>query len=768
MYLIDKLDKSHIGFGCLFFGRNNTFLFLIFIFSLFTFNVRINTFAQDARNSSSTTNSDSLKTKRKVKIGVNKISFYNLKNGKDYRDSIRFDFLTIHKWDELDTLSGFQNSLGLIGKPYRNYRYGLPDYYFDRNHFRNPVRNEPYIYAWNNETQIPFYDTKTPYTNVEFAQSANETQVFRVLLSQNISQYWNSTLHYRRRSSIGAYRNNTTDHYNLSFSNHFHTFDRKLNIFGILNFNQLNDALNGGAFQLPDPDKNSSQNTKGVLSDARLFDKNATLLWFNTSPAKLTGRIREAIVFGEYKIGSDSSKLALVGLAGMILKEYVYSYIDPTDRDSLTTIDFLKNPFRPYGNIYRTDKASNTRIPLTIDYLTFNRFEKYKVDEQYYSLGYNPYIGARGRINFNSFKLISQYELHFESTKFSALNNLGHFPIKLPEGTNSFNKQTQRIFSTMRIPGIGIQLENEIKFSVSNLFSPEFYFDIHGNYKIKNQKIIIRDSTVIDTTRKRNAIRKPFIFITDYAPIVFEGAYLLNNLNPSIFHSFWNGATFVANPNLNNELISHLRFSVKWESRPKVRKGYPFRTNSAKFIFFVNQINSMISFDTEGKIFQVPFNEPIRSVGAEWFARIGWKRIYLETTGSIQTFQTTSSEISPIRYINQSIPKGYGKVILYYENKIPKTGLILHLSIEAIGFTSFNGYHFDPSTQIFFPQTLTQQPAYGRIDVTAAGKFGEKVYFFAKFIHANEGIFAPGYTTTPYYPMLNRSLSIGLNWTLFD
>jgi hypothetical protein len=56
---------------------------------------------------------------------------------------------------------------------------------------------------------------------------------------------------------------------------------------------------------------------------------------------------------------------------------------------------------------------------------------------------------------------------------------------------------------------------------------------------------------------------------------------------------------------------------------------------------------------------------------------------------------------------------------------------------------------------------------YHRFDVVLAATI-KRAHVFLKVVHANEGLFAPGYFTTTLYPMLDRTFMVGVNWTFFD
>ena len=92
---------------------------------------------------------------------------------------------------------------------------------------------------------------------------------------------------------------------------------------------------------------------------------------------------------------------------------------------------------------------------------------------------------------------------------------------------------------------------------------------------------------------------------------------------------------------------------------------------------------------------------------------------------------------------------------------------VLRFGVDVWYQTRFRAHLFDPAQQLFYPQNDFTLPPYGRIDAFF-GTQVKRAYIWIKMQHATQDLFRPGYMTTPYYPMLNRTLMLGVNWTFFD
>ena len=81
-------------------------------------------------------------------------------------------------------------------------------------------------------------------------------------------------------------------------------------------------------------------------------------------------------------------------------------------------------------------------------------------------------------------------------------------------------------------------------------------------------------------------------------------------------------------------------------------------------------------------------------------------------------------------------------------------------------FSNYSGFAPDVISEEFFP-TLYQVPSYAMANAYFSTQI-KQAYIFFKMSHVNEGILQDGYYTTPFYPMLERTFSLGISWAFFD
>ncbi|MEZ4826005.1 MAG: putative porin [Bacteroidia bacterium] len=163
---------------------------------------------------------------------------YKFNEGKPFERS--------YYWDKLDHTTGFVQSLGQVGKPYQIFHHGFNENLFDQPFWRNPVLGAYNRYALNPETQVKYFDTRTPYVNADYLQGAADLQLIGITVSQNITPFWNAAIFFNRVQGVGVYRNNVTDHSNMYFSSNYRTKNNKYQLYGNITYNKLANEMNGG------------------------------------------------------------------------------------------------------------------------------------------------------------------------------------------------------------------------------------------------------------------------------------------------------------------------------------------------------------------------------------------------------------------------------------------------------------------------------------------------------------------------------------------
>ena len=128
-------------------------------------------------------------------------------------------------------------------------------------------------------------------------------------------------------------------------------------------------------------------------------------------------------------------------------------------------------------------------------------------------------------------------------------------------------------------------------------------------------------------------------------------------------------------------------------------------------------------------------------------------------TGFRYSIQSTSSYAVPVPVLNLA----HG---VWYAYRVRHV-MPLRLGAEVRYGSTYRAYAFLPIVGQFTPQSSVMVKAYPTIDFYASA-FLKKARFFVKLENALQGLSKTVSYTTPFYPLPNRTLRIGLNWQFFN
>lgn len=175
----------------------------------------------------------------KPKIGIWELSGYGA-----FKDSIAMDTL-MDNFQIYDPV--FQNSItstyiGNYGGPALNNDFFRRNYNMD---FFFLQSREMYLLTPN---QIQYYNTRTPYTRLDFSQSENRVKFnetrFNVFHTQNINPYWNATIKLNLGKSAGQYNHQESRNNFITLYSSYST--DKVEIYGGIISNLIDNNENGG------------------------------------------------------------------------------------------------------------------------------------------------------------------------------------------------------------------------------------------------------------------------------------------------------------------------------------------------------------------------------------------------------------------------------------------------------------------------------------------------------------------------------------------
>ena len=491
---------------------------------------------------------------KKVEPRTSILSPTAMSRGYDGRDRISFRLEDILYPDLLYRKEGFFNTLGQIGKPYRRWFLGADASFFGNDHFHNPFTGQENVYMINAGTEVPYFDTRTPFINAYYGQGKADLAQLRVDVAQNITPFLNVAVMYYRRNSSGVYTSFATNQDNIGVSSNFRTRNDRYHVFFNFLFQEHNEEINGGVSQ--------------DFTDYEDF--------FNKSSQP-------------------------VGLASALLLRVQRSY-------------YMRQFFRITGDT--TDNAHRLRIYNGGQYQQFeNEFTDSLIDENIQtwqfpvyptlysdaflvdsSFIYEKFASWKGRYDmglsysFDKKWLVTHHEfgLQFSSMNFEKnliRNNLTKFRM-------FWNGDLRYDAKPFAVRGDG-----RWSLATNNLFSAENLLDIGASLDLGKEKL--------DYTRKEAHEFIPkdsTTFTKTHRPFSLSARVIRNERNPSLQQAFGEGfqnITFAGNPGLDNSSMEHLRASVEWRSKAKWVDGVGETAGMhLRLTAFRSRMNRMIWFDS--------------------------------------------------------------------------------------------------------------------------------------------------------------------------
>jgi hypothetical protein len=734
---------------------------------------------------------------------------------RDSRPDPALDF-RIHHWDEVDTLPGFRMLLGQIGKPYQGFRYGLNhSHWADLQLYRDPLTGLPDAYMQLANT-LPFVQSRTPFIDVSFAQNSNETQLLHLVLSQNISPAWNLTLRWRRRTAQGPYSSFVTDHFQAAATLRFQPIDaqtqlpRRYHALAWGQFNQLSDGIHGGTFQ------------DGTVPFAQSFDKFAEAM--QLPDAQLVRRMRSVGIQHHYRLAGKAH-----AQAPSHQPRDLESDGQPTHVDSLLLLDSMpkhvdftsvankvpgnRNPDDTWASPAQSPKVTEADSIPSSQHLAYqtglwlqHRFELSEHLRRFTDQSLNPQTGqswADPALNADPHRpygrvwgdlterLSEQYVartrqqaagLRWATAARAQGRPLGYLSV-LGE---AYWRQVQvdtllRVQSlnftglsgTVRLSGSASDairhddppawvLQLRLRQQIADRFAPEQYAEACAEWYPQQRRLALEDSTLLEPVRPGQLPPLPAELHTLHRPWAFGATAWWHSRNPSLLAALGQSRTLRGDGGLANEQILHLQAHGRWQAAPRLVRRTPRLPNFLSLRFFHSQTSQPIYWGPDAQPLQLGSGTPALAFsGTELSGRVRFWRLYLGGSG---TAQASSGGTALLR---RQQPAGHGMLELFYADDVFKQAAYVQLGFEAHGFTAFDAWTFEPSQQIWFPRLPYRAPGYVRFDLVARAQI-RSVAIFLKMIHLNEGFGQPGYYTTPFYPMLDRSFSFGVRWRFFD
>ncbi|MEL7532402.1 MAG: putative porin [Bacteroidota bacterium] len=663
------------------------------------------------------------------------------------RERPGFDIGSMKYFDEIEAADGFVQDLGLIGKPYKVWYHGFDERFRDLPFWTNPVMGRYNRYMLDPVHQVQYFDTKTPYSNINYAQGPTTIQNVKVTISQNITPLWNMAFFLNRRQAEGRYRTSVTDQYNMYLSSYYHSENNRYALFANAYFNDLANEINGG---VPRSNNVLLPTADGLILDSVPF-YNAGFFKADASPnlsEAQSKRISKGIYVDQYYHllgypGDTLDRAQRLTLRGTLLYQYYYNrYTD----FSINTAGLQENLIPVYPTL-----VSDSSF---LDESFHSQMFEGKAEASY-TLAFGPAVrlNVNGGISYRRFVLQKDLE-------------------DLP-----WNITDQYVKGSLSLPGFVARAN--ISQRVSDLFSGERKFGLEAALYpaeflgFRQPAVSETDSTAVTVERSPEDDEEKIDELArweQFSPVKLYAAYDFQDRNPTLFQAYYPSRAqnnYTANPDLVNQQLSHLEIGARYQPNAKIVEKDTLLPMYGEASAFFHTANRFIYYNPKLQPQQASPDEDIRWVGLDARFRLRFlKHFFLESSVTLQQSFTPAEQGSALSLYANAAPNIYGKASLYWDVRWKPWANVMRIGVDFYSNSPYAGQTVDPLSQEFFP-TNYLVPFYPRIDVFASANL-RGVGIFARYIHVNEGLYRAGYFTTPFYPALERSITFGVNWTFFN
>ena len=593
--------------------------------------------------------------------------------------------------------------------------YATP--YLDNNFF-NRKSNMDFYFLQTREAYlltpqtVKYYNTRTPYTLLDFTQSEHRTRKnetrFNVLHTQNVNPWWNFTFRYDQARSAGQYKNQETKN---NFVTLYSSYDKeRLSIHGGFISNSILNNENGGLIT----GENLLEEADTDFLDVNLTSARSE---FGNTYFYATGEYRfgryEEIIPEQEEIPESEKEEPVEATEFKPLASIIYSFEFQNNRKEYMDEEGLSNAFFEnayYGEDYNKDSIRFRQIRNVI------QLKQYENPERKTSFGKRVFLGN---------------EINFGTTPGEYVEV--PFPFGYPENILGPKPDNWGVDSIVQRRNI----------SYSNLFVGGGIFREAGRFWTWNfdGRIFLLGRNV-GQTELNGVISKPLPFFGDsLASLRINGS--IENLMPNYFQEeFYSNRIW-------------WKKDLKMEQRMTVggNLGIPGRKLELGANYAL--INNFIYNNTKGIPSQ--FGGQLLVLSAYADKDFNFRNLHFRTRLLWQ--KPSNEEVL-------HLPDFSGFVSAYYKFVISKV-LFTQIGFDVRYNTSYYADAYNPVTGLFYLQNDAKIGDFPYIDAYANLRLKRTRLFF-KMMNVGTEFMNKEYYTVPGYPMNRMTFRMGIAWAFYD
>lgn len=552
-------------------------------------------------------------------------------------------------------------------------------------------------------SQVPFYDSRSPYSFFRYIQSSAGEQVFEISYSRSLKKNFSIGASYERiasNKSIGAGASQSealVEHNAATFFARYQTDDERYHLLVSLVDTRHRAPEQGGILPL----SSDTIGGRGKVNLANLFVYDRTQT--NLSYAYNTDDRDELRLFHSYRLLGR-------GVTAYHIFDIRRQYNGYTDND-LTAIN--SNTLVADGAFYANTYLNSS---LTADRVTYRQAEN--------TIGL---LGHTDRIEYNLYARYRAATLLESPTPVPVVNATTGVASTL--GTTTGTNYNQVFFG------------GNAAFNYRTIYAVE----VAGEYKPLSEYWL--------RGRIRTGPLSAEVLTTSVSPDLTQQRFMGN-------HYRWDYSSKNQFANtLTNQLMVRLQQRLPFLADHRLEASVAV-VNITNLIFYgADPVTSNAS------TYLSPLGGP-QQLSASKQLLIGFVRHRFRVGKVFFDNQATYTRGADSTSVGLRIPALVTESRVYYQTYVFKKALLGQVGAELYYQSRFRGYGYSPSTQQFYVQnTFTiRDYAVANVFLTADIKAAT---IFLKVAYVNQGLGGAGYFTTPYYTGYPRRFQFGVRWRFF-
>lgn len=569
---------------------------------------------------------------------------------------------------------------------------------------------QPYFTA---PGQVPFFQVKSPLTEALYSQGIERGQVFSIAHTQNINPRWNAYLRYRRLNSQGTYLHNQNKLSSLLFSTHFTSQADRYRLKAFFADEKMDVQQNGGLQNDSVFENNLEENRNLLLvklrNDRRVmrnlhFKVNHSLDITAAPPSGPSG-LGESPKPSKTATRPDTTR-AHSGISDTT-EGGLPSTRAPADSSRLAGVDSLAGDSTGRGGFRWTLGHQLDFRRQSFGYL--GQSDGYY---QHYFLSDGAY-----RDSFGTQSLRNDLFTRFQIGQKSRLRLTLGAGLLLFKGGNAYLETQGSATSVFgRLEGKirdRFQLQSQARLYTTGPYA--------GNFNLQGQ-----------------------LFTRLFGPIRLLAGYTARRQHPTLMEQRYLSNNFIWDPSLTPVFQQALHYGLQISPQHRLEVRH---FNALNYVY--------LNAEARPEQASGPINYTQISTQQDFTF---WDLIHLDNRATYQ-FNHSGARFMPR-------PDWVLRHALYFDFALFNDALQVITGAELSYFSRFDSPSYVPALGRMALRGKGPIGDYPYLDLFAQFKVME-AHVYIRYQHVNEGLSGYQYYAAPHYPMIDRSLRIGIRWRFF-